>query len=174
MSDVPDNELYTAQGVLEDAPFGIHVYQLTSDERLIFLGSNATASRIPGIDHHPFVGKTIEEAFPALVETEIPIRYRAVRLREPMPRQVTGLLAVDRISLEPSRCAAGAVSLPRFGGHPERGYSPRCSTNAAEKITPRFIQERRRSPDDGARFEDDNRSCQRAGSQSLHAQSPCS
>ena len=31
------------------------------------------------------------------------------------------------------------VRLPRFGGHPERDYSPRRSANAEEKITPRII-----------------------------------
>lgn len=84
MLDESSNELYTSQRVLDDAPFGLHVYQLTPDERLVFLGSNATASRILGVDHRPFVGLTIEEAFPALVETEIPSRYRAVaKSKEP-------------------------------------------------------------------------------------------
>jgi hypothetical protein len=31
------------------------------------------------------------------------------------------------------------VRLPRFGGHPERDYSPRRSANAEEKVTPRVI-----------------------------------
>ncbi|MGE5787042.1 MAG: PAS domain S-box protein [Myxococcales bacterium] len=78
MLNESSNELYKSQGVLDHAPFGLHVYQLTPDERLVFLDSNATASRILGVDHRPFVGLTIEEAFPALVETEIPERYRAV------------------------------------------------------------------------------------------------
>ena len=48
----------------------------------------------------------------------------------------------------------GMVSLPRFGGHPERDYSCGSSANAAEKNTSRFIQKRCRPSRDGARFED--------------------
>ena len=64
--------------VLDQAPFGIHRYELFPDGRLVFIGANETANRMLGVDHRQFVGKTLEEAFPSLVTTEIPKRYRTV------------------------------------------------------------------------------------------------
>src|SRR5690606_40499920 len=44
---------------------------------------------------------------------------------------------------------AKMLRLPRFGGHLEGDYAPRRATDAAQKITSRFFQERRRTPLDG-------------------------
>ena len=63
------------------------------------------------------------------------------------------------------------VRLPRFGGHPDRGYSPRRSANAEKKFTPRIIQEGRRTPTDRARFENRHRDRQGVGRQPQHAPS---
>jgi PAS domain S-box-containing protein len=63
--------------VVEASPMGMHMYQLDGD-RLIFVGANPAADRILGIDNAQFIGKTIEEAFPPLAETEVPQRYRQV------------------------------------------------------------------------------------------------
>ncbi len=59
------------------SPMGIHRYRLEPSGRLIFIGANPAADRLLGIDNTRFVGKSIEEAFPPLVETELPDRYRA-------------------------------------------------------------------------------------------------
>ena len=64
--------------LIDAAPFGAHLYELKPDGRLVFAGANLSADRILNIDHTLFVGKTIEEAFPALVHTDIPARYRRV------------------------------------------------------------------------------------------------
>jgi PAS domain S-box-containing protein len=56
---------------------GMHLYELQSENRLVFLGANPAADRILGVDNSQFIGKTIEEAFPPLAESEVPIRYRA-------------------------------------------------------------------------------------------------
>ena len=64
--------------VVDAAPFGAHIYELHADGRLVFVGSNSSADRILGLDHDNFVGKTIEEAFPPLAQTDIPGRYRHV------------------------------------------------------------------------------------------------
>jgi two-component system cell cycle sensor histidine kinase/response regulator CckA len=64
------------RNIIDASPMGIHLYELQGDNRLIFTGANATASRLLGIDHEPLIGKAIEEAFPGLVTTEIPARYR--------------------------------------------------------------------------------------------------
>jgi len=58
------------------APVGIHLYDLYPDGRLVFTGANPAADRILGVDNAQFIGKTIEEAFPQLAETEVPDRYR--------------------------------------------------------------------------------------------------
>jgi PAS domain S-box-containing protein len=66
------------RSLIESAPFGIHMYTLEDDSRLIFNGFNPTANLILNIDHNQFIGKTIEEAFPYLIQTEIPDRYKQV------------------------------------------------------------------------------------------------
>ncbi len=64
------------QRLVESSPLGMHFYRLEAG-RLVFAGANPAADRILRIRHAPLVGKTIEEAFPPLAETEIPARYRA-------------------------------------------------------------------------------------------------
>jgi PAS domain S-box-containing protein len=66
------------RALVEHAPFGMHLYRLEPDGRLVFSGANPAADRILAVDNAAFVGKTIEEAFPALAATEIPARYREV------------------------------------------------------------------------------------------------
>jgi len=57
-------------------PIGIHMYHLFEDGRLVFIGANPAADEILKVDNMQFIGKTIEEAFPPLVKSEIPERYR--------------------------------------------------------------------------------------------------
>jgi PAS domain S-box-containing protein/putative nucleotidyltransferase with HDIG domain len=66
------------RAIVDSAPFGAHLYQLEADERLVFIGANHSADDILQVDHQQFIGKTIEEAFPPLAETDIPAAYRAV------------------------------------------------------------------------------------------------
>jgi len=61
--------------LLENAPMGIHMYRLEQDGRLIFTGANPAANRILQTNNDQFIGKTIEEAFPPLVQTEVPQHY---------------------------------------------------------------------------------------------------
>jgi rsbT co-antagonist protein RsbR len=65
------------RNIIESVPMGMHMYHLESDGRLIFTGANPAADQILGVDNSLFVDKPIEEAFPALAETEAPDRYRA-------------------------------------------------------------------------------------------------
>ena len=62
--------------IVEASPMGMHLYQLDEQDRLIFIGANPAADRILGVDNAQFIGKTIEEAFPLLIQTEVPMRYR--------------------------------------------------------------------------------------------------
>ncbi len=64
------------QSILDAAPFGAHYYELRPDGSLVFTGANRSADRLLGVDHSQYVGKTIEENFPALTLTEIPASYR--------------------------------------------------------------------------------------------------
>jgi PAS domain S-box-containing protein len=66
------------RNILESSPMGTHQYELKPDGRLVFTGANLAADKILGVDNSAFIGKTIEEAFPHLVTTEIPVRYREV------------------------------------------------------------------------------------------------
>jgi two-component system, cell cycle sensor histidine kinase and response regulator CckA len=64
--------------VVESSPMGIHMYRMEPDGRLVFTGANPSADAMLSIDHQGLVGKTIEEAFPALQYTEVAERYREV------------------------------------------------------------------------------------------------
>jgi PAS domain S-box-containing protein len=62
--------------LVEHVPVGIHLYDLHPDGQLIFAGANPAADRILGLDNAQFIGKTLEEAFPYLANSEVPDRYR--------------------------------------------------------------------------------------------------
>jgi PAS domain S-box-containing protein len=64
------------RNIVNASPMGIHIYQLEDDGRLVFSGNNRAADRLLGADNSAFIGLTIEEAFPALRDTEVPERYR--------------------------------------------------------------------------------------------------
>ncbi|MBI5671105.1 MAG: PAS domain S-box protein [Chloroflexi bacterium] len=64
------------RSIVESVPVGMHTYRLSPDGRLIFTGANPAADSILGVDNRQFIGKTIEEAFPGLVDTPIPQIYR--------------------------------------------------------------------------------------------------
>lgn len=66
----------TFRSIVKSSPMGIHIYQLEEDDCLVFVGANPAADRLLGVDNSQFIGKTIEEAFPALAGTEVPERYR--------------------------------------------------------------------------------------------------
>ena len=68
------------QAVIDNAPFGAHMYRLDPDGRLEFIGYNQMAVQMLGIDHEELLGKTLEEAFPGNVGTEMPDRYREVAM----------------------------------------------------------------------------------------------
>jgi PAS domain-containing protein len=66
------------QAVLDNSPFGMHIYRLEDDDRLVFTGSNRTAGAMLGIDHAVLVGMTLEEAFPGNAGTETAAAYHRV------------------------------------------------------------------------------------------------
>jgi PAS domain S-box-containing protein len=66
------------RNIIVNSPYGMHFYELQPGRGLIFTGANPGADRILGVSHEPFIGKTIEEAFPGLRGTDVPGRYREV------------------------------------------------------------------------------------------------
>ncbi len=64
--------------IFEANPSGMHLYDLNMEGDLIFKGANDAADKILKIDNSLNIGKTLEEAFPLLVETDIPTKYRMV------------------------------------------------------------------------------------------------
>ena len=66
------------RNIIQSLPMGVHMYQLEPDGQLRFIGANPAADEILGVDNTQYIGKTIEEAFPAIVETEIPERFRTI------------------------------------------------------------------------------------------------
>lgn len=65
------------RAIVENTPIGIHLYDL-QDDHLVFSGANPAADTILGIRHEILVGKDIVSAFPMLVESDLPERYRVV------------------------------------------------------------------------------------------------
>ena len=70
------------RSLFNSIPIGIHMYHLYEDGRLVFIGANPAADEILNVDNMQYVGKTIEEAFPPLIETNIPGRYRELARKE--------------------------------------------------------------------------------------------
>ncbi len=66
------------RSIVSSTPSAMYLYQLHEDGRLELTGANPAADQIVGIAHSGLVGLSIEEAFPALADTEIPDMYRAV------------------------------------------------------------------------------------------------
>ena len=62
----------------ENTPLGIRLYHLYDDDRLMFETYNASADKLLGIDHSTRVNMEVEQAFPAIVGTELPVRLREV------------------------------------------------------------------------------------------------
>ena len=64
------------RNIIQHSPMGMHLYELHADDRLIFTAANPAADHLLKVDNRQFIGKTIEEAFPPLTQTEVPERYR--------------------------------------------------------------------------------------------------
>ena len=103
------------RSIVNSIPMGMHMYQLQEDGRLVFTGFNPAAERILGVDHSSFVGKAIEEAFPSLIGTEVPARYReTARLGTPWrtehidyrDKRIAGAFEVYAFQTEPGRMVA--------------------------------------------------------------------
>lgn len=70
------------RSIVKSSPSAIYLYHLENDDRLILIDANPSAERIIGISHKNLIGKTLEEAFPNLAQTEVPEMYRKIARRE--------------------------------------------------------------------------------------------
>ncbi len=64
--------------IIDSAPFGAYTYELRPDGSLVMISANLSADRIMGYPNQSLIGKTIQEAFPPLANTEIPELYYKV------------------------------------------------------------------------------------------------
>ena len=103
------------RSIVESSPMGMYLYEFTNDGRLVFQGANPAADRIIGVDHKMFIGKSIEEAFPGLIATEVPEQYRKTARNGGMWRtdminyddgRIAGAFEVWAFQTEPGRIAA--------------------------------------------------------------------
>ncbi|MEN6518220.1 MAG: response regulator [Methanospirillum sp.] len=106
--------------IIEGSPTGIHLYELVEGGTLVFLGANPAADRILEIRHADVVGRTIDDAFPGLRETEVPQRYlETARTGEPWhadlvtyrDRRIVGAYEVWSYSIGPGRIVAQFVDI---------------------------------------------------------------
>ncbi len=94
------------RSIIEQAPFGAHSYELQAGDRLVLTAANRSADQILGIDHAPLIGRSIEEAFPALRGTTIPDAYRRLAGKE-------GILDDEQVVYEEGRIR-GAFAIQAF------------------------------------------------------------
>jgi PAS domain S-box-containing protein len=80
--------------IIQASPMGMFLYELQENDRLVLIDCNASADRHTGTQNRLLIGKTIEEAFPALTETQVPDRYRDVA-RTGVPWHTTDLAYED-------------------------------------------------------------------------------
>ncbi len=101
--------------IIKATPLGMHFYTLQADNRLVFTGANPAADKLLGVDNTSFIGQTIEEAFPGLVQTEVPEQYRQVAAAGQMWQteqiayhegQIQGAFEVRAFQTEPGQMVA--------------------------------------------------------------------
>ena len=103
------------RNIIQHLPMGVHLYELRPDNRLMFLGANPAADMILKTDNAQFIGKSIEEAFPPLTQTDVPEIYRRTARDgiawhteqvEYQDGQIQGAFEVHAVQTAPGRMAA--------------------------------------------------------------------
>ncbi len=106
--------------MFDSIPVGIHIYRLEEDGRLIFINANPAADKILNVENKQFIGKTIEEAFPPLIETEIPEQYRKVAAEgkswktdriDYKDEKIKGAFEVNTFQISPNNMAAVFIDI---------------------------------------------------------------
>jgi len=92
--------------LVDSAPLGTHVYELSDNGNLIFSGYNTIADKVLGIDHSLLIGKKILEAFPGLESSNIPEIYKNIA-------QSGGTYHLDQIAYD-DNSVVGAFDINAF------------------------------------------------------------
>jgi len=66
------------RSLFESSPRGMLMYQLMPGNKLVLINTNSAVDDILKIDSKKLIGKTVEQAFPALANNEIPDEFRKV------------------------------------------------------------------------------------------------
>lgn len=66
--------------MIENAPIGMHFFEVNDDNELIFTHANPAADIILNQNHLSISGMKIEEAFPSLIGSEAPQKYKEAAL----------------------------------------------------------------------------------------------
>lgn len=74
VNELKDSELKLRQ-IIQSSPMGIYVYEVNNKGELVMVDTNPAADMLTGIDNQKLIGKTIQDAFPGLEQTEMPARY---------------------------------------------------------------------------------------------------
>ncbi|MCL2341385.1 MAG: ATP-binding protein [Proteobacteria bacterium] len=64
------------RNIVQALPMGIHIFDLLPEGRLVLVSANPAADRLLGLDHSRCIGKALEEIFPILRDTELPLHFR--------------------------------------------------------------------------------------------------
>ena len=123
------------RSIIGAIPMGVLMYRLTNDGHLIFSGANPAADRILGVNCQRYLGKTIEEAFPPLAQTEVPARYRAAAA-DGTPWHTQQVIYQDDL-------IRGAYEVHAFQTAPERSRWCSRTSPAASRQRRRFARARR-------------------------------
>ena len=62
--------------MIKNAPFGMHFFEINDDKELILTHTNPAADDILKRVHSDIIGKKIEDAFPGLIITEAPAKFK--------------------------------------------------------------------------------------------------
>ena len=63
------------RNIIESLPLGVHMYQRAENSTMRFIGSNPAADEILGVDNSQYIGKTLDEVFPDMLDTEVPKHF---------------------------------------------------------------------------------------------------
>ncbi|MEE8591716.1 MAG: PAS domain S-box protein, partial [Spirochaetia bacterium] len=66
------------RNVIDNLPMGVHMYKIDANGDLRFVRANPTADEMQGIPEREYIGKTIDEVFPPLSDTEIHGRFKEI------------------------------------------------------------------------------------------------
>lgn len=66
------------KSIFAKSPMGMHLYELNNKKELVLINANEAADKLLGFKHSSILNKKIGDAFPTLVETEIPAKFKEI------------------------------------------------------------------------------------------------